>query len=183
MAKRNFAALAAALVLGLSVTASRAESVPVTFTVDGCAELARIVYAETSTAALYGPGQSGPWVIESGQGNISVCTHTAKTVSRAFTSAMTSAGFSVSWDGGISDPGDFCLSHRLSECYPNLYPLGTFNVSANTTFVQKSWSTVSHSVMRHMFNPFSSDEIRFRNNDLKLQLGLSLRTVSRIDMH
>lgn len=178
MAKRNFAALVAILLLGPGTHSARAESVSIT--VDGCAELARVVYSEVSGAALYGPGKSGPWVIDSGQGDVSVCSHTAKTVSRAFTSAMTSAGFPVVWFEGF-DPGDYCLSHYLSECYPNRFPIDGSGFDANTLFVQKSWSVVSQSVMRHMHNPFSSDEIRFRNNDLKLRLGLSLRTVSTIE--
>jgi hypothetical protein len=115
--------------------------------------------------------------VDSGQGDISVCSHTAKTVSRAFTSAMSSAGYPVVWYDGLGDHGDFCLSLRLSECYPNRYPLDSIGFGASASFVQQSWSIVSQSVMQHMHNPFSSDEIQFRDNDLKLRLGLSLRTV------
>lgn len=173
MAKRNFAALIVLSALGLTAQAASAQQIAVT--VDGCAKLARIIYAEVSAAALYGPGRSGPWVIDPGQGEISICTHTAKTVSHAFTTAMLSAGFTVSWDKQFIDPGDYCDSGFLSQCYPDRDPLLAPTFSVDTVFVQESWMIVSQSVMREMYNPFSSDEVRFRDNDLKLRLGLSLR--------
>jgi hypothetical protein len=44
-------------------------------------------------------------------------------------------------------------------------------------YVQNSWSAVMQSVMREMYNPISSDEVRFRDDDLRLRLGLSLRSL------
>lgn len=184
MAKRTFAVLLVSLLAGLPVSHARAEAVPVA--IDGCAKLARVIYAEVSAAAIYGPGLSGPWLIDLGQGDISVCTHAAKTVSQAFTSAMMSAGLEVNWRrddyGGPPDRGDFCLSGFLSQCYPNQSPpLSSPAYGVNASLVQKSWAVVSQAVMREMYNPFSSDEVRFRDNDLKLRLGLSLRSIKAID--
>ena len=173
MAKRNFAALIVLLAFGLTVHETGAQQIAVT--ADGCAKLARIIYAEVSAAALYGPGKSGPWIIDPGQGEISICTHTAKTVSRAFTSAMLSAGFTVSGDRRFNDHGEYCDSSCLSQCYPDRDPPLASTFSADMAFVQESWAIVSQSVMREMYNPFSNDEVRFRDNDLKLRLGLSLR--------
>jgi len=171
MAKRIFAALITVLLL--PVTQSYAQ--PAALAVDGCARLARVVYAEVAAAAVYGPGRSGPWIIDSGQGDIAVCTHTARTVSRAFTSAMSSAGIDVSWVSGDAGNGDYCWSGFLSQCYPDRERSSYSAVGRGAVFVQKSWLLVSQSVMREMFNPFSSDEVRFRDEDLKLRLGLALR--------
>ena len=85
MAKRTFAALLASLIVALPASEARAQLLPIT--VDGCARLARVIYSEVSAAATYGPGKSGPWLIDIGNGDISVCVHAAKTVTQAFTSA------------------------------------------------------------------------------------------------
>ncbi len=175
MAKRIFAALIIPLVLGLAASQTHAQLSPVA--VDGCAKLARVVYSEVSAAAVYGPNKSGPWSINLGQGDLSVCEHTARTVSRAFTSAMLSAGIDVSWSRDDTSNGDFCWSGFLSQCYPERDRLSYSGIGTDAAFVQQSWSVVSQSVMREMYNPFSSDEVRFRDDDLKLRLGLSLRSI------
>lgn len=179
MAKRNFAALIIALALGLPSSHSYAQLTPIA--VDGCARLARVIYAEVSAAALYGPNKSGPWPINLGQGDLSVCKHTAKTVSQAFTSAMLSAGIEVSWPREGTNQGNWCWSSFLSQCYPERDRLSYSMVSTDVAFVQGCWSVVSQSVMREMYNPFSSNEVRFRDDDLKLRLGLSLRSINVSD--
>jgi hypothetical protein len=175
MAKRIFAALIIPLVLGLAASQTHAQLSPIA--VDGCAKLARVIYAEVSAAAVYGPRRSGPWTINLGQGDLSICKHTAKTVSRAFTSAMLSAGIDVSWGPDDNRNGDYCWSGFISQCYPGRDRLGYAVIGMDTTFVAKSWAVVSQSVMHEMYNPFSSDEVRFRDGDLKLRLGLSLRSI------
>ena len=180
MAKRTFALLLTGISAALAAGHASAQPKPVA--VDGCAKLARVVYAEVSAAAVYGPGNSGPWLIDSTRGDISVCSHVAKTVSRAFTAAMTSAGLDVSWRRDTYDAhahrADYCFTGFLSQCYPNQSPpLSNSIYSANDALVQKSWAAVSQAVMREMYNPYSSDEVRFRDNELKLRLGLSLRSV------
>jgi len=175
MAKRIFAALIIPLVLGLAASQTHAQLSPIA--VDGCAKLARVIYAEVSAAAIYGPSRSGPWAINLGQGDLSICNHTAKTVSRAFTSAMLSAGIEVSWGPDNNRNGDFCWSGFISQCYPGRDRLGYAVFGADFAFVSQSWAVVSQSVMHEMYNPFSSDEVRFRDDDLKLRLGLSLRSI------
>jgi len=175
MAKRMFATLILTLTVGISATETQAQVKPIA--VDGCAKLARVIYSEVSTAAIFGPGRSGPWMIDIGHGDIAVCKNAAKTVSQAFTSALMSAGIDVDWRNGRGDPGDFCLSAFLSQCYPDRFPLSTMTFSSDIAFVQNSWAIVSQVVMQDMYNPVSSNEVRFRDNDLKLRLGLSLRAV------
>ena len=180
MAKRTIAALIAASVLGLSDASVAAQLKPAA--VDGCAKLARVIYAEVSMAALYGPSRGGPWTIDIGQGDLEVCEHAAKTVTRAFTSAMQVAGIGVSWGPDRNQNGDFCWSGFISQCYPNRDRVAYLSSSSDLDFATRAWATVSHVVMREMYNPFSSDEIRFRDDDLKLRLGLALRSVDR-DSH
>ena len=177
MAKWIFALLATSALLGLPQHDARAQ--PIAVSVDGCTKLARVVYDEVFAAALYGPSSSGPWLIDIGQGDISVCTHAAKTVSRAFSSAMMSAGISVTWQPYPRDPGDFCLSAFLSQCYPSRYPFESPGIGVDSAMVSQSWAIVSRAVTREMYNPISSDEVRFRDSDLRLRLGLSLRSVNR----
>ena len=182
MAKRTFATLTVLLLAALPVEQVKAQVIPIA--VDGCAKLARIVHSEVSSAAVYGPGRSGPWLIEQVPGDISICKHAAKTVSQAFTSAMMSSGIDVNWrrdwDDGAPNLGDHCLSGFLSQCYPERVPLSSIASSADATLVHKRWAVVSQTVMREMYNPISSDEVRFRESDLRLRLGLSMRSV---DVH
>ncbi len=181
MAKRNFAPLVSVLVIGLLAAAVRAAPIPIPVAVDGCAKLARVIYTEVSAAALHGSRRSGPWTINLGQGDLAVCEHAAKTVSRAFTSAISSAGISLSWGPDDDRNGDYCWGGFLSQCYPNHDRLGYSMAGTRTSFVDKSWSAVSRAVMREMYNPFSSDEVRFRDDDLRLRLGLALRSIERFD--
>ncbi len=183
MAKRTFvgpglvggAALFACL---LYVGNVQGQITPVT--VDGCAKLARVIHSEVSAAAMYGPGKSGPWLIDPGQGDISICTHAARTVSRAFTAAMKSAGVAVKWH--VNDawanpiPSDYCLNAFLAQCFPARSSVNAVD-RGDPDFVQRSWALVAKAVMREMHNPVSSDEVRFRDNDLKLRIGLSLRSI------
>lgn len=144
--------------------------------IDGCAELARIVYDEVQSSVRHGPGGAGPWYINPDQGEIHVCRTAAKTVSRAFTQAVQSAGVDFHW-GGLMDQGDYCLGHYLSQCYPNTRSLPGTGLGAGS--VGPIWLKVSQTVRSEMYNPYSSDEVRFRADDLRLRLGLSLRTVPK----
>ncbi|MEL7187273.1 MAG: hypothetical protein AAFN50_12695 [Pseudomonadota bacterium] len=143
--------------------------------IDGCAELARIVYDEVQSSVLRGPGGAGPWYINPGQGDIHVCRTAAKTVSRAFGLALQSAGVNFSWSDSVS-PGDHCMRGFLSQCYPNSRSVPGSEQQPDP--VGPIWRKVSQAVMGEMYNPHSSDEVRFRADDLRLRLGLSLRNSS-----
>ena len=181
MTKGNYMVAVAALFL-LDVAGS-ARAQPVAVSVDGCAELARAVYEEVSGAAIHGSYHSGPWVISPRFEHVSVCETAARTVSRAFTLAMASSGIDIRWSeaGAGPRPGDVCLSAFLSQCYPNRGGLPGQRGGADAMFVRTSWAVVSQSVMRTMANPYSSDEVRFRPNDLKLRIGLALRSIDRLN--
>lgn len=148
-------------------------------TADGCAELARAVYDEVAAAAISGPQRSGPWVIGQPFRSASVCASTTKTVSRAFRLAMSSAGVDVRWSDEPMDPGDYCLSGFLAQCYPRGVVMTSGSIEPNALIVHEAWSAVSQTVMRTMANPYSSNEVRFDPDHLRLQLGLALRTIER----
>lgn len=171
MAKWNFAV--AVLACAMFSTPGNAQMLPVS--IDGCAQLARIIHAEVSSAMRNGPERAGPWVIESGTAEPSTCATAATTSSRAFAAAMRSAGILVEWSEGAEVcPRAFisqCRPHRRIEpgAFPQVYP----------DVVASAWDIVARSVMENMFNRHSSDEVRFAENDLRLQIGLRLRTLAR----
>jgi len=180
MARRAFAILLVSLLITLPDRDARAR--PIDVAIDGCAMLARAIYSEVSSSAIYGPGNSGPWLIDQTRGDIVLCEHVAKTVSRAFTSAMLSAGIDVGWRRYRNDSsGHYCLSAFLSQCIPDRFRASGGTFSDNDSVVQKTWAIVARAVMREMYNPVSSDEVSFRSNDLKLRLGLSLRSINGLD--
>lgn len=156
----------------LSPSVSAADEIAI----DGCAELARIVYDEVQSTVVRGPGGAGPWAINSGQGDIHVCRTAAKTVSRAFVLAVQSAGVEFRWADNAGTR-DFCLGHYLSQCYPAPRPLPGMQRQFDP--IGPIWLKVSQTVMSEMYNPYSSDEVHFRTDELRLRLGLSLRTVPR----
>ena len=175
MAKWSSAAIILAVIVSLPDNDAHAPKITVSR--DGCAVLASAVFDEVSSAALYGPQSSGPWHITAGRDRLFECHTVARTVSRAFTSAMASAGFRVGWHENSTDRGDWCLSMFLSQCYPDRGTGSAVAGYGELDFVSRSWSVVLHSVMREMANPYSSDEVRFNDDHLRLRLGLSLRSL------
>ena len=181
MPRPFIAVLFLSLLIGLPASDAQARTIEIT--VDGCAMLARAIYSEVLSSAMHGPGNAGPWLIEQQRGDIISCANVAKTVSQAFTSAMLSAGIDVNWqrsrNDGFHGRRNYCLSAFISRCSPDQVPPSENRV--NGSVVQSTWVVVKQAVMREMYNPISSNEVNFRSNDLKLRLGLSLRSIKRLD--
>ena len=146
---------------------------------EGCTNLARAIYSEVRASALHGTGRAGPWLIEEGGGDVQFCDHVARTVSKAFTLAMASAGIDVAWQYGAVGGQDYCVMRYLSQCFPDHRWSVSGSGESKASMVRHSWDIVARAVMREMYNPVSSDEVSFRGNDLKLRLGLSLRQIER----
>lgn len=153
------------------------------YSIDSCAVLARIIYTEVQSAARFGPGSAGPWRIQGGEGDIEVCEHAAKTVSRAFTSAWLNAGVTVRWNHGEDYAKTFCRGEFLSRCDPEFEPVDATTLVMASKKVESSWTIVAQTVMDDMYNPFSSDIVSFRADDLKLRLGLLLRSIGALGDH
>ena len=133
--------------------------------VDGCAVLAQLVYAEVTAVAWYGPRGRGSWTNTPAETRVTVCDHTTRTVSKAFSSAMTSVGAGVRWGYPSGDRGDYCLSGFLDQCYPDRNLLGA---SAD------AWRAVSRTVQRAMPRGVASDQSLFNDGAMRLALRSAL---------
>lgn len=164
MTKRNLAALLLVSIAALTQTGT-SEAQGTFASGDGCAFLADIVYAEVTAAAWYGAGGSRPLHEEARERQITVCNQTTRTVSTAFTSAMISIGEPVRWERMPIDPGDFCLSVYLDQCYPNRSRLGT---------VGDTWSAVKKIVTQAMPNGIATDQAIFSVGTMRSALRFAL---------
>ena len=164
MAKRKFAALMLASIGALAFTNNVRAGEPF-IGVDGCAVLAELVYTEITAAAWYGPGDFSAWPRSPGATDITICNQTARTVSKAFTSAMTSIGKEVRWGLPSINPGDVCQSGFLEQCYPDRYP---FDAPNNT------WGTLSKIVQQAMPFGSASDQAIFSSEAMRRALRSAL---------
>lgn len=164
MAKRNFAVLMLASTAMLALVNSvRAQEA---FTgVDGCAVLARVVHQEVTAAAWHDRYGHMSWVNSPGETRITICNRTTRTVSKAFSTAMTSIGAEVRWGYPSGDRGDYCLSGFLDQCYPDRNRLG---LSVGT------WSAISKTVQQAMPRGVASDQSLFSEEAMRLALRSAL---------
>ena len=173
MAKRNFTACAAALVIGIMPMSGVRAQDPV-IGVDGCAILAILVYTEVTQARLAGGSYGLP--ASPGPDEITICSQTTRSVTRAFTSSLQQMNIYVSWGYPPRDTGDYCLSHYLSQCYPdrdrNMPSPGT----TETAFVLHSWRAVHDAIRRTMPAVSGSDVARFSQIELRRDIRRSLAT-------
>lgn len=171
MAKKNFISLVFASIAALALS-SNARAQNDFVGTDGCAVLAKIVYTEITSLALYGSRGQIAMLEESRDAGIVVCNDTARTISKAFASAMTNLGTPVRWGYPSIDPGDVCWSGFLDQCYPDRNRLGNI---ANT------WSVISGTVNRAMPNGIATDQSIFRPVTLRLALRSELRKGEAIE--
>ena len=168
MAKRNFAALMlasiAAAAFPVNVRADQAFA-----GADGCTVLSQIVYSEVTAAAWGGPPVSSS-VGEAFSADVSTCNRTARTVSKAFALAMTNVGSDIYWRYPSEDPGDYCWSGFLDQCYPRRAPLGA---DADT------WMAVSATIRYAMPSGPASDQSIFSGGAMRQ----ALRSVLSGDVH
>lgn len=150
-------------------TAARAQSAIIG--IDGCAILASVVYTEVMEARLgYPPGPGGN-PLYAGRDEITLCNQTTRNVTRAFTAALRQSNLYVTWGFHTGYSGDYCLSHRLSECYPTGDPAMPPFGNEDRSFVMRSWLAIQRAVHDNMaLNP-GSDVTRFNGGDL----GRSIR--------
>ncbi|MBT8102039.1 MAG: hypothetical protein KJO95_03660 [Gammaproteobacteria bacterium] len=169
MAKRNFVALMLAGVGALAIS-SNARTEEAFIGVDGCAVLAQLVYAEVTADAWYGPRDVLSWADAPVENAITICNQTARTVSKAYTSAMNSVGAPIDWGYPSLDPGDVCLSGFLEQCYPDRYPIDA---------LAGTWNAVSRTVQQAMPNGSGSDQSIFSTAAMRLALRSALRQQDR----
>ena len=162
--KRKFAAL---ILTGIGAIAlvHNANAEEPYIGVDGCAALAQLVYAEVTAAAWCGPG--GQWSSddEASDTGIAVCNQTTRTLSTAFTSAMTSIGSPVRWGYPSVNPSDVCLSIYLDQCYPDPSRLGATDAT---------WNAVTKTVRQAMPIGVATDQSIFNSSTMRLALRHAL---------
>jgi len=165
MAKRNLAALLLAGIVAMAVSAAASADEPFTGA-DGCAVLAQLVYSEVTAAAWRSPGVAPATHADAFRPDISICNRTARTVSNAYTLAMSSLGTHVQWDYPPGDRGDYCWSGFLDQCYPRRSPLGG-EVAI--------WAAVSNAVRYAMPSGSGSDQSVFSKGAMRLSLRSALQ--------
>jgi len=172
MANRNFTAITVALVIGvMPMSAVRARD-PV-IGADGCAILAMLVYAEMTEGRSYG---SGGLPTYPGPDEITICDQTTRSVTGAFTSSLRQMNIYVSWGYYPGVSGDYCLSHYLSQCYPDCNSNMPRPGTMDTAFVLHSWRAVHDAIRRTMPAVSGSDVARFSQSGLRRDIRQSLAT-------
>lgn len=184
--RRHIAALAIAM-LGLAALPAKAHAQAVTDT--GCLALAAAVKASVHDAATRTGSGAAPPVRTArrrGANRQSLasrpvsCGRTAAVSSAAFRNALAGLGMAVSWDDrGPMQPGDYCLSHDLAQCFPGTRELAPLSESQHL-FVQDAWQGVRAGIRQQMPFGTASDITWFRADDLSATLAISLgATVER----
>ena len=115
---------------------------------DDCELLAKAVREHVwraATEAKPRPAVAGPLAAAFGAER-RVCRRTAEVTTRAFTQAFRSFGMVIGWEP--PDPGDYCLSGDLSQCYPGLDDPHV--PRSRVAFVYETWHGVSSAVQSLM---------------------------------
>jgi hypothetical protein len=179
MANRTFSLTCFLLVATLSQSATVRAQQPL-IGVDGCAILASVVYTEVTEARLgYSTGLTGN-PFSSGRGEITLCNQTARSVTKAFASALRRANVYVTWGFHTGYSGDYCLSHFLSQCYPTGDPAMPPLSKEDRSFVMWSWRAIHGSISPRMSLYPGSDISRFQANELARSIRRSI-AAGRID--
>jgi hypothetical protein len=135
-----------------------------------------LVYAEVIEARSRSSLAPGDPVFL-GPGEITICNQTTRAVTAAFTSSLRKMNIYVSWGYHPGYSGDYCLSHYLSQCYPDRDPHMPPLSAADRKFIAASWSAVSGAVNRTMATEPGTDVSRFD------RAGLSFGIKSRLAMY
>jgi len=183
MARRTFAgALLALACAGTLAAPAQAQDVRDA----GCVALGGVVSSSLYAAASGSGGNSmlqyRPAPRADGP-SPSQCGRTAAVASGAFTKTFGALGIDVHWRGRNEpmDPGDYCLSGDLSQCYPSINDRVAVG-SVNSQFVQKSWQGISAAISQAMPYGTASDLSYFFEVDLASSIALSLRaTLYRVN--
>ena len=145
--------------------------------IDGCAILASVVYTEVTEARLgYSSGPVGN-PLYAGRNEITLCNQAARSVTRAFTAALRRSNLYVTWGFHTGYSGDYCLSHFLSQCYPQSNPAMPPFGTEDRSFVMRSWQAVQGVVQNNMAPNPGSDVARFNGVELGRNIRRSIHAI------
>lgn len=140
----------------------------------GCDRLEAIVY-EQVLASRYGMPAAGSIVPMPRPPMVEACASTTQAVSAGYTKAMSRLAIEVSWASPDRQRGDVCLSHFLSQCYPDVNPYLAPHGSDTHQFVIGSWNAVRDTVVRSMPDGVATDVSRFSAQAFEKQLRSRLK--------
>ncbi|MEX2123196.1 MAG: hypothetical protein WD795_04850 [Woeseia sp.] len=103
-----------------------------------------------------------------------ICDNTVEVTTRAFSRALGALNMPVSWSGGPMDPGDYCWSGDLSQCYPSRDPFQSALPPRRVAFVHDAWKGVRNAVASQMPFGTTSGLSRFTSASLDSALSSNL---------
>ncbi len=139
---------------------------------DGCEILSAVIERSTS-------GKSAEANLEAGEFGLLRCARTAEFATGGFGRAMNRFSIAVRWNGGDVAPGDVCLSHRLSECYPEFDRFGAPLTAAERQFARDRWAAVQRAVGSTLRQPGMPDFSVFQQGSLAGRIADQLAAIVR----
>jgi len=173
MAKGNIARAALLLCAVTFVNASaRADQA-------GCIALAGWVKAGVQAAARdrgfrvqeWGNAGGGSRLVPALAGRYT-CSATAEVASRAFGEALQGLDLQLAWNGNWIRPGDYCLSHDLSQCYPSHNRSTPLPPPSEFAFVHRAWGSMTRALASQM--PYGTEGNLSSFSDASLDAALSV---------
>lgn len=76
------------------------------------------------------------------------CRRTVEVATRAFGEALAALSMPIGWEP--PNPGDYCLSHYLSQCYPGPVPGEPALPPGSLAFVYDAWQGVRDAIQAQM---------------------------------
>lgn len=123
-----------------------------------CSKLSDTIYRQVATGGYGGRHTAATPALVPAP---AVCRDTARAVSQGFTRAMAERNLYITWPTRDRQRGDVCLSHDLSQCYPNQNPLVPLFSLYDAAFVVQQWKAVQATVRTAMPAGTASDISRF----------------------
>ena len=126
--------------------------------VDACSILTDTIYRQIAAGA-----RSGSWLaaLPVRTDGPAVCSDTARAVSRGFTRAMAERNVHIAWQTPERRGAGVCLSHDVSQCYPNQDPLVPLLNLRDAAYVMQQWRAVEATISAVMPAGTASDVSRF----------------------
>jgi hypothetical protein len=145
---------------------------------DGCSTLAALVQESVYRAATeYKPELPQSRTMSAKQSRTPTyrraCFRTVEAATGAFTRALADLGIRIGWDP--PDPGDYCWSGDLAECYPGRQPGEPALPPNQLAFVRDAWKGVQYAIVSHMRQGSASGATTFTTDSLEAALWSNLQ--------
>jgi hypothetical protein len=165
------------LVVLLLSTQPQANAAAKRMEVDGCTLLASTI----ESAVLSAAGRSSVRAIMPKRGDRlgfreiitkgpASCDDTTRITTAAFSAALFKIGMPVGWGHMPPDPGDYCYSHYLEQCYPRLVSGYMASSAKQLKFVSDAWNAVNIGVRSFMPYGTAGNLSSFSPGILKLSM-------------